>query len=213
MIRAATTLWELTSNGKYLDYAQRWTRTLNDQFWDNTHGGYFFTSAEDEPLIVRARMLFDQTIPSANGTMIGQLARLFQATADNQYAQRCDQLIQAFVAEAARTFSSSASYFNGLDTAIAGFQIVVIGPASNPRTHEFAQAVLGRSLPNRMLIVVSPDAQLPAGHPAFGKTMLNGQPVAYVCNRGTCSAPITNPVTLSQALQLPLRPVQGQQVQ
>jgi uncharacterized protein YyaL (SSP411 family) len=213
MIRAATTLWELTSNAKYLDYAQRWTRTLNDEFWDNNQGGYFFTSAADEPLIVRARMLFDQTIPSANGTMIGQLARLFQATADNQYAQRCDQLIQAFVNEAARTFSSSASYFNGLDTALQGFQIVIIGPSSNPKTHEFAQAVLGRSLPNRLMIVLSPEDQLPAGHPAHGKTMLNGQPVAYVCQRGTCSAPITNPVTLSQALQLPVRAPQGQPVQ
>jgi uncharacterized protein YyaL (SSP411 family) len=213
MIRAALTLWELTSEKKYLDYAQRWTRTLNEQFWDNTNGGYFFTSTEDEPLIVRARMLFDQTIPAANGTMIGQLARLFQATADVQYAQRCDQLIQAFAGEAARAFASSASYFNGLDTAMSGFQVVIVGPTSNPKTHEFAQAVLGRSLPNRLLMVVSPDDSLPAGHPASGKTMLNGQPVAYVCQRGTCSAPITNPVTLSQALQLPARPVQGQKVQ
>jgi uncharacterized protein YyaL (SSP411 family) len=213
MIRAATTLWELTSNKKYLDYAQRWARTLNDLYWDQTNGGYFFTSAEEEPLIVRVRMLFDQTIPSANGTMISQLARLFQATSDPQYAQRCDQLVQAFAAEAARAFASSASYFNGLDVVGSGFQVVIIGPPSNPKTHEFVQAVLGRSLPNRMLMVVSPDETLPPSHPAFGKTMLNGQPVAYVCQRATCSAPITNPVTLSQALQLPARPQQGQQIQ
>jgi hypothetical protein len=213
MIRAATTLWEHTSDKKYLDHAQRWTRTLNELFWDDTNGGYFFTSAEDAPLIVRARMLFDQTIPAANGTMIGQLARLFQATADAQYVQRCDQLIQAFAGEAARAFASSASYFNGLDVAMSGFQVVIIGPAANPRTHEFAQAVLGRSLPNRLLMVVSPEDSLPVGHPAHGKTMLNGQPVAYVCQRGNCSAPFTNPVTLSQALQLPARPVQGQKIQ
>ena len=58
-------------------------------------------------------------------------------------------------------------------------------------------------------MVVDPRDALPAGHPAAGKTMQNGQPTAYVCQRMSCSAPITNPVTLSQVLQLPSRP-QGQ---
>jgi hypothetical protein len=39
--------------------------------------------------------------------------------------------------------------------------------------------------------------------------MQDGQPTAYVCQRMTCSAPITNPVALSQVLQLPAR-TQGQ---
>ena len=38
---------------------------------------------------------------------------------------------------------------------------------------------------------------------------LNGQPTAYVCQRQTASAPITNAVTLSQMLQLPQRPQPG----
>jgi uncharacterized protein YyaL (SSP411 family) len=55
-------------------------------------------------------------------------------------------------------------------------------------------------------MVVEPDDALPEGHPAFGKTMQNGQPTAYVCVRNTCSQPITNAVQLSQTLQLPARP-------
>ena len=35
--------------------------------------------------------------------------------------------------------------------------------------------------------------------------MQNGQPTAYVCQRMNCTSPITNPVTLSQMLQLPPR--------
>jgi hypothetical protein len=42
-----------------------------------------------------------------------------------------------------------------------------------------------------------------------GKTMVNGQPTVYVCQRQTVSAPINNPVTLSQMLQLPQRPQPG----
>ena len=65
---------------------------------------------------------------------------------------------------------------------------------------------MGRSQPNRTLVVAAPAQELPYGHPAFGKKMENGQPTAYICQRETCSAPISNPVTLSQALLLPQRP-------
>ena len=93
-----------------------------------------------------------------------------------------------------------------VETAVAALQIVVVGPLNNSKTHELVNAIHGRCLPNKLLIVMSPEDSLPEGHPAYGKTMVNGQPAAYVCQRGTCSAPITNPVTLSQALQLPQRP-------
>ena len=68
---------------------------------------------------------------------------------------------------------------------------------------------MGRSLPNRLLVVVEPGETLPETHPAFGKAMENGQPTAYICQHQNCSAPISNAVTLSQVLQLPPRPPQG----
>jgi uncharacterized protein YyaL (SSP411 family) len=211
MIRAALILWELVGDKRCLDYARRWTRTLNEHYWDNERGGYFFTSDEAQPLIVRARMLFDQPVPSANSTMIAQLARLYLITSDEDYAKRGDDLFRAFAGEAARAFGSSGSYFNALETALSALQIVIVGPNNHPKTHELVAAVLGRCVPNRLLVVVSPDEALPAGHPAHGKTMLNGQPSAFICQRGTCSAPIANPVALSQALQLPpQRPATGQ---
>jgi uncharacterized protein YyaL (SSP411 family) len=88
---------------------------------------------------------------------------------------------------------------------MTGLQIVIVGPRGHHKTRELMEAVTGRSLPNRTLLVVEPDEVLHETHPAFGKTMQNGVPTAYVCVRQTCSAPVTNPVTLSQMLQLPAR--------
>jgi len=212
MIRAATTLWETVGDKTYLEWARRWTRTMNEHFWDAERGGYFFTSDDADPLIVRTRMLFDQPVACANSVMIAQLARLYQATTGEDFAKRADLLFKAFAGEAGRAFPSAGSYFNALEVAITALQIVIIGPNTHPKTHELVAAVQGRSLPNRLLIVVSPEEKLHAGHPTHGKTMQNAQPAAYICQRGTCSAPITNPVTLSQALQLPARPP-SQQIQ
>jgi uncharacterized protein len=209
MIRAALALWEATGDKQYLDYAKRWTLVMNEFFWDAQQGGYAQTAADDTPLLHRVRSVFDAATPSANGTMIGTLAKLFLATGDTTYRDRAGNIIGSFAAEVGRSFLGMGSYLNGLETLLAGLQIVVVGARDNPKTQELVTAVLGRSLPNRLLMVVDPSEALPEGHPAHGKTMENGQPTAYVCQHQNCSAPIANPVTLSQVLQLPPRPPQG----
>jgi uncharacterized protein YyaL (SSP411 family) len=150
-------------------------------------------------------MVFDQATPSANGTMVSVLGRLHLVTFEKIYRDRCNALIDTFSGEALRAYLSMPSFLAGLELVITGLQIVIVGPLSSPKTHELVAAVMGRSLPNRTLLVVDPDQPIAEGHPAYGKKMENAQPTAYICQRSTCSTPITNPVTLSQALQLPPR--------
>lgn len=209
MTRAALALWESTNDKRFLEHAQSWVRVLNEHFWDMQNGGYFSTPDDADPLIVRPRIIFDQSVPCANGTMISLLAKLHFATSDAGYRERANALIQAFAGELPRAYTSMGSYLNGLETVLIGLQVVIIGPLTNPKTHELVSAVMGRSLPNKTLLLVDPNDKLPEDHPAHGKTMEGGVPTAYVCQRMTCSAPISNPVTLSQVLQLPPR-VQGQ---
>jgi uncharacterized protein YyaL (SSP411 family) len=95
------------------------------------------------------------------------------------------------------------TFLSGYEFCAVAVQIVIVGPSGDPRTLDLVNAVLGRSLPNRILTVIEPDASLPEAHPAKGKTMQNGQPTAYICQGRTCSSPVTSAVTLSQVLQLP----------
>jgi len=208
MARAALALWEATGEERFLDRAKRWTHTLNEYHWDGVMGSYFTTAHDDEPLIARTRALYDQTQPPANAVMVGVLARLFMATAEMAYNDRCASLLHSQAAEAQRVYISMGSYFNNVEYAASNLHIVIVGPQGSAKTRELVQAVLGRSLPNKLLTVIGPDQALPPGHAASGKTMENGQPTAYVCQRGNCSAPITNAVTLSQLLQLPQQPPQ-----
>jgi hypothetical protein len=209
MARAAFVLFQTTTDKRYLERAIAWTNTLNEHFWDLQNGGYFFTSDESDMLIVRSRMVFDQPNPSGNAVMIGLLGQLYLATAENNFRNRANALVESFSGEATRAYISMPTYLASLEMVMTGLQIIVIGPLTNPKTHELAAAVQGRSLPNLTFLIVDPNAVLPEGHPAFGKKMENGQPTAYVCQRMTCSAPITNPVALSQILQLPQQRAAG----
>ncbi len=209
MARAALTLWQITGEKRFLDNAKQWTHVLNEFFWDATNAGYCQSAIDDAPLIHRVRTILDMATSSANSTMISFLAKLFLATGEQSYRERANAILGGFAAELPRSFMAMGSYLNGLETALAGLQIVIVGPRDSAKTQELVSAVLGRSLPNRLLMVVAPDQPLHETHPAFGKAMENGQPTAYVCQHENCSAPISNAVTLSQVLQLPPRPPQG----
>jgi hypothetical protein len=145
--------------------------------------------------------------------MIGVLAKLYMATGETSYRDRATSLVQAFAGELGRSVMAMGTYLNGLETLLTGLQIVIVGPKDSSKTQDLVAAVLGRSLPNRLLMVVAPTEALPETHPAFGKKMENGQPTAYVCQHQNCSAPIANAPTLSQLLQLPQRPPQGSRPQ
>ena len=205
MARGALHLWEVTGEARFLDAAKRWVGTLNDHFWNSEKGGYCTRADDAEPLIVRSRVLYDQAVPAANGTMIWVLTRLGLITGEGVYGERARAQLDAFTNEYSRAWASCASYVNSLENYVTGFQVVVVGPRSNPRTQELMRAVWGKALPNRLLYVVDSGEALPIGHPAFGKGMQNGAPTAYLCQRNSCSAPITSAVTLSQVLTLPPR--------
>jgi len=205
MARAAMTLWETTNDTRYLERAKAWTHQLNEHFWDFQNGGYFYAADDSDPLSARARTIYDHFVPNANSVMACVCGRLYQATMEPAYRERCNALLDAFSGEVAKNYTSMASYLNNLETVSTGLQIIIVGPLTNPKTHELMSAVQGRSLPNRLLMRLDPSQQLPQGHPAHGKGMQGGQPSAYLCQRTMVSQPITNPVTLSQALQLPPR--------
>jgi len=183
--------------------------TLNQHFWDAQKGGYHTAGDDADPLLVRSRPLYDQAVPSANGVMTAVLTRLGLITGEGPYGQRARDQLDAFADEYARAWASCASYLTSLETFATGFQIVIVGARSNPRTQELIKAVWGKPIPNRLVYVVDSGEALPLSHPAFGKGMQNGAPTAYLCQRNTCSTPITSAVTLSQILTLPPRAPAG----
>ena len=141
--------------------------------------------------------------PAANGVMLGVHGRLFYATGDGYYGERANTLIQAFAGDIGSNYLQMATYLNNFEFCSTCTQIVVMGPPSDVRTQDLIKATLGRSLPNRLLMVVAPGETLPQGHPAEGKVMQNGLPTVYVCGGDMCSPPVTSAAVLSQVLKLP----------
>ncbi|MGO4727705.1 MULTISPECIES: thioredoxin domain-containing protein [unclassified Inquilinus] len=200
MAAAALALHEATEHAAYLEDARRWTAVLDSHFWDDSRGGYFMTADDGEALIVRTKSVYDAAVPAGNGTMLGVLARLHLLTGDRRYSQRAEALVTAFAGELQRNFIPLATWLNHAEDWMEPLQVVVIGPRDDPATVALLRAVHRRSLPGRLLLRLDPGAALPEGHPAAGKTMLDGRPTAYLCRGPVCQAPVTTPEALLELI-------------
>ena len=202
MARAALALHETDGEPRALDLARRWTAVLEARFRDSG-GGYFQSAADAGDVIVRPMSVADSALPSGNGAMVGVLASLAALTGEDSYRQGADRLVEAFAGQIARDPVSACTFLNGVEQVVDGVQIVVVGAADDPATGEFVGFVNGRSLPGRTLAVVAGADELPAGHPAAGKTRVDGKATVYVCRGATCSPPATDRETLERLLRRP----------
>ena len=199
---AALALHEATGETRYLAAAMELVVLLDSHFWDGQAGGYFMTADDVKDVIQRPRSAADSAIPSGNGAMVGVLARLYHLAGEERHLDRAGALVAAFSGELNRNFFPLATLINNNELLESTLQIVVVGPPEAEATRALVRAVHERSLPNRLLQVIAPDAQLPERHPAHSKGMVGGKPAAYVCKGQTCGLPVTHPKGLATALAL-----------
>jgi uncharacterized protein YyaL (SSP411 family) len=199
---AALALHEATGDEDYLKVAREFVSLLDAHFWDAKAGGYFMTADDVTDVIQRPKSAADNATPNGNGAMVAVLARLYHLTGEGAYQDRAHALVAAFSGELNRNFFPLATLINSNDFLRNAVQIVVVGKRGEGGTEALVRAALDRSVPNRLLQVVEPNAQLPDSHPARGKGMVGGKATAYVCKGQTCGLPVTHAAGLGTALSL-----------
>jgi uncharacterized protein YyaL (SSP411 family) len=193
--------FESTSHRWYLEQAREVTDHLLERYWDETVGGCFYTSRDHETLLHRMKSGTDSAIPSGNAIVALVLLRLFSFTREQRYHDRAEQLFRVFRNVMEHNAYGSSAMLCALDWYLMTPQeIVVVGTRGDTKTEALLSTIHRRYLPNRMVLVaeVSPRAGESGLPLAEGKVSVNGQPTAYVCQRQTCSSPVTE----SQQLDL-----------
>ncbi|MBL4614431.1 MAG: thioredoxin domain-containing protein, partial [Magnetovibrio sp.] len=112
MSRGALFLNEATGDDFYLAQAEAWVHQANDFFWCADDGGYCLSARDVTDVITRTRQSADNAVPSGNGTMADVLARLYLITGDDQFRDRCDDVINAFPAENADAVANMPTLIN-----------------------------------------------------------------------------------------------------
>lgn len=200
MIRAALRLFEISGSASYLRDAISWAEQVENQFVDHKQGGYFQSAANSNDLVVRSKPATDGAVPSGNGIMVQNLARLYALTGDQRYQTRAETTLACFGGRLRDQFPSMPGLLLGAEMLQNTVQIVILASIGSAELYAMRRAVFATYLPNRTLTILGDEHDLPQNHPAFGKTRINGKATAYICRGPVCSAPITDIDALAKYL-------------
>lgn len=174
------------------------------EFWDERHGGFFFTGKSHEPLISRAKPVFDASIPSGNALATQLLLRLSHVTGNVDYRSRAEKVLRSYYDAMESQPFGFAHLLCALDFYLENpREIVIVGDSTETGVKDFIAQVHSIYLPNKVVQLAAPGASLGSLSPLLqGKSQMDGQPTAYVCHDFTCSAPVTSPTELKSLLQV-----------
>ena len=104
-----------TSKPWYLEKALTLNRIFLRHFWDNDHGGFFFTADDGEKLLVRTREIYDGAIPSGNSMALFNLLRLARITGDPDIENMAAKTARSFYAAVRQAPTAYAYFLTALD--------------------------------------------------------------------------------------------------
>ncbi len=88
-------LYRATGEQRWLEEADAVTQKQIELFWDADNGGFFYTSADHEDLIVRSRGPVDGAVPSGNSVAALNLLTLANELGSDDYRDQAEATIKA----------------------------------------------------------------------------------------------------------------------
>ena len=201
---ALLTLYETTADVAWFTNARALADRLIELFSDRDRGGFFQTGSDAETLVVRAKDVYDNAVPSGNSAAAESLLRLSLFTAESSYEEAAVAALRLVADAMARAPSGFGHALSALDLYLGpSHEIAIVGePEAEGSRALVDAAVRDRWRPNVVLAVASPtDAASRTAVPLLReRPQVDGRPTAYVCERFVCSAPVTSPSELATSL-------------
>jgi len=189
------TLFQATGEVEWYREAMALTGSVWDLFWNN---GFSASGHDAEQLVARATDSFDN--PSASGQSLAVEA-LFLAAHYTGEERDFDRLGQA-IAAGGRLVESHPSSVGHL---LAVMHSVSSGPRElavvGTPNRELLAVAWERFRPNLVIATDPGDGSVAAAVPLLaGRTPHDGAPLAYLCERFVCQAPVSDPDALRSQL-------------
>jgi uncharacterized protein YyaL (SSP411 family) len=185
-------LYELhvaTGELRWLHESRRLALLAVDLFSDEERGGFYLTPADGEEMVARQKDLDDNPTPSGNSMLAFVLLRLARIWGDGELERRATGVLRLVRDSVPRAPSAFGWALCALDLRLSPPREVAI--VGDPRS-DVARAALHRFDPNAV-VAFGPAEDVPL---LEGKTLVDGRPAVYVCERFACRAPVTEPSAL-----------------
>lgn len=211
LVQALLDLCEIDYNPKWYHAAHTLTKTMLRHFWDDEHGGFFYTSDDHEALLTRPKNYFDGSTPSGTSVAVLNLIRLSRLSSDDEiFKQKAEETLSLFASHFERGTDQFSNLLIGLHLALSSdIQIAIVIDSSKDNYSELLKAAHSIYLPTSVIILKDIRATTSGDESSSAsldsplvksRGLVNGLPTAYVCSNFTCDQPITDPDTLRKKL-------------
>lgn len=184
-------LHQATLEPEYLDRASSLAKEMLRLFDGETGEGLYETGNDSEQLPVRQQSARDGVLPSGNGVAAFDLFRLGRITGDENFLRAGEVIVRTFMGNVTRQPLSALNLLAAADFHL-GPEVTVTLSGRKDEMGEMLRVVRSRFMPH---LILRHEKGAEGGFPAKG-----GLPTAYVCARGSCRPPITEPADLGVLL-------------
>jgi uncharacterized protein len=203
LVEALLRLYEATLEVRWFDAARETAGAMIERFADDERGGFFTTSNDHEELIARRKDVGDHPIPSGSSSAAYALLRLAALTGVRDYEERAIGTMRLFAPAAASHPDAFGHLLQAIDFHLAPVREVALVAPSNgadgsARLDELATVVRSAHRPHIVLAGGPEGSERP--ELLRERPAVEGKPSAYVCQRFTCRAPVTDPQELAAQL-------------
>ncbi len=198
---AFLTLYERSGDSRWFLRAKQLADVTLEHFADAGLGGFFSVASDHEKLIVRRKDIEDNPIPSGNSAIALTLLRVAEMTGEQRYRESAGRTLQSLQRIAARMPLGFGHALEAIAFHLGPTQeIALVGPKAGREALE--RVLLGAHRPR--IVVASAESDQGTPVPLLeGRTSIDGEAAAYVCQNFACELPVTSPAELAQMLDQP----------
>ncbi|MEM7101610.1 MAG: thioredoxin domain-containing protein [Bacteroidota bacterium] len=187
LIKSMLSVYAITQETKYLDFAGELAGHTISQFLDKERNLFFFTAGEEKDLPVRRRDLYDNSIPSGNSIMVGNLHRLGILLGNTDFRQLAENMLSGLKKVIEKYPSSFAQWARSmLEQVYPINEIVITGTAATGTKQEIERLYM----PNKVIMIG--EEELTARYPLLEGKPASEDTLIYVCKDYTCLRPVSN---------------------
>ena len=203
-VEGLLSLFEASGELRWLEEAVRLNDTMLDQFWDTETASFYLTGRDHEKLIARVKDFYDNATPAGSSVAVFNLLKLAILTGNEEYRRKAEANLRCVKTSLERYPGGFGYLLEAADFNVGPVrEIAIVGARDNDATSRLTEAVYRQYLPNKVVVVADPtDALLAAKLPLLqGKSLVSGEPTAYVCQNYSCKSPVTSSDHLHQLLR------------
>ncbi len=198
MIWGMLELFQSTMNTEYLQNAINLMNVAIKIFWDDENGGFFFTSEENEPLLLRSKEYYDGAIPSGNSVMAYSLNKLSSLTFDSKYDDYYFKLVSSNGEILNKSPYASSFIMSGLIENETRMELIAVVDKNNRLDESISRTINENYIPNLVLRELNLSHPLPDGFKEY--QMLNDKPTYYLCKNHSCQSPTNDTEEILKSL-------------